>query len=1023
MIMNNSTLLLRLKMMPWRFVTVLALVCGGLLTGFSLQAHIPENTIPGPVNVMSLQNHLSADFDMSQWVTCPPAWINVSCSQLDPGLNYGNPTIGYGCGCGAIIYGPYIQDNRVGCGSGTIIKTWNIWTVYGDFTCYQTINVTGGYGGSPHINWPQDIMLTGCDAGTDPHDLPYNCNFPTWWAPECSELMYTWLDEVYYPHNGDGICKKILRKWKVIDWCIYNVDKPWLGGSWTYTQLIKIKDQYPPTIHCPADLTVDAGPNCSGSYVHIPKATGYDPCGNVTIHNNSPYAVYNGADASGHYPPGVTWVTFWAKDACGNTTTCKTKVTVTDKKKPTPVVHHGLTTNLMCMSPEPMIEISPKWFDAGSFDNCTPKHLLKFSITPNRFTCYDRGYNDVWFTVTDQSGNSETVKTYIIISDNIGCCGPDTLNPPVIVCPDDITVDAISDNCSGVQVDLSPATATGDCGGPITITNNSQYATSGGANASGVYPIGTTVVTFTAKDKCNKQATCKVVITVKDGKKPTPVVFQGLAIALQEDTVNGGGTITLVPEWFDAGSFDNCTDNDDLIFSVSPSVYNCDSLGTRWITFTVTDESGNTEIVTTYIDIQDPSDVCSSTFSASIAGKLITENGDKVSSVDLTAVSDDTLFQKNVDGDYVMFDLMGGVGYDVKPSKSDNIGNGVSTRDLIILRNHIIGKSTIHSPYKLIAADVDNNSIINTQDLILLKKVILGSVDELPGNYSWKFVDANFIFDPFIPALEQDYPESVTIAKLKENTNNVSFIAVKLGDLNSNVVASATGSNVGARENGTTRLFALSNVLPNRHIKVDFKPETSMHMEGIQMAITFNSAIMKYAGIDQNALEGLASNASLNLSKVDQGLILISWVGKNALPVDPSEVMFSINFEKIADADTYKLGLDAYEFNAEMYDDNDNTFNIELINEKVESEDGFALFQNRPNPLRNFTTIGFNLPQESAIELSIVDINGRLVKTLKGTYPKGTNNIEVELTNATGVYYYILKAGSNTATKKLIVIK
>ena len=89
------------------------------------------------------------NLDASQWCICPPSWINVSCSQLDPGLNYGNPTIAYGCNCGSIIYGPYIQDNRVGCGSGTIIKTWNIWTVYGDYTCVQTINVTGGYNGYP----------------------------------------------------------------------------------------------------------------------------------------------------------------------------------------------------------------------------------------------------------------------------------------------------------------------------------------------------------------------------------------------------------------------------------------------------------------------------------------------------------------------------------------------------------------------------------------------------------------------------------------------------------------------------------------------------------------------------------------------------------------------------------------------------------------------------------------------------------------------------------------------------------
>ena len=157
-----------------------------------------------------------------------------------------------------------------------------------------------------------------------------------------------------------------------------------------------------------------------------------------------------------------------------------------------------------------------------------------------------------------------------------------------------MVIDALTNDCSGAYVNLGLATATSDCNGVVTIKNNSPYATSHGANASGVYPIGTTVVTFTATDFCGKKSTCKTTIKVRDGKKPSPVVFYGLAISLMEDTINGGGMINLVPEWFDAGSFDNCTDNQDLLFSISPSFFNCDSLGERNVKITVTDESGNT---------------------------------------------------------------------------------------------------------------------------------------------------------------------------------------------------------------------------------------------------------------------------------------------------------------------------------------------------------------------------------------------------------------------------------------------
>jgi hypothetical protein len=62
------------------------------------------------------------------------------------------------------------------------------------------------------IQFTADYTVTGCGAATDPELLPppYN-NKPTWWAPECSQLMYTWYDEVFYTENIQGICKKILR--------------------------------------------------------------------------------------------------------------------------------------------------------------------------------------------------------------------------------------------------------------------------------------------------------------------------------------------------------------------------------------------------------------------------------------------------------------------------------------------------------------------------------------------------------------------------------------------------------------------------------------------------------------------------------------------------------------------------------------------------------------------------------------------------------------------------------------------
>ena len=265
-------------------------------------------------------------------------------------------------------------------------------------------------------------MTTDCYADLDPDDLPAPYDYPTYDDVDCSMIMIGYDDMVF---DFGGGCKKILRTWSLLDWCTYNPSYPSGGGRWDHTQVIKIKPSGGITLTCPDDVTASAGSNCSGTYVTIPAAFGVGACGGaVQVTNNSPYATSGGADASGHYPYGISWVTFTAEDACGNWESCKIKVTVKDMKKPTPICYNGLTANLMLNADGYYIDLDPKWFNKGSFDNCTPDHLLTFRIEPSRFTCDERGEQSVRVYVKDQDGNEQYCNTYVIIQDNMGMCPP-----------------------------------------------------------------------------------------------------------------------------------------------------------------------------------------------------------------------------------------------------------------------------------------------------------------------------------------------------------------------------------------------------------------------------------------------------------------------------------------------------------------------------------------------------------------------------------------------------------------------
>jgi hypothetical protein len=61
----------------------------------------------------------------------------------------------------------------------------------------------------------------------------------------------------------------------------------------------------------------------------------------------------------------------------------------------------------------------------------------------------------------------------------------------------------------------------------------------------------------------------------------------------------------------------------------------------------------------------------------------------------------------------------------VLPTLDVNASLGVSTFDLVLITRHILGETLLDSPYKLIAADVDNSGYISVSDLIQLRELIL----------------------------------------------------------------------------------------------------------------------------------------------------------------------------------------------------------------------------------------------------------------------------------------------------------
>jgi hypothetical protein len=99
------------------------------------------------------------------------------------------------------------------------------------------------------------------------------------------------------------------------------------------------------------------------------------------------------------------------------------------------------------------------------------------------------------------------------------------------------------------------------------------------------------------------------------------------------------------------------------------------------------------------------------------------------------------------------------------------------------------------------------------------------------------------------------------------------------------------------------------------------------------------------------------------------------------------------------------------------------------INEELLPE-VYALHQNYPNPFNPITTLRYDLPEQSMVNIIIYDLLGRHVRTLLNqTQEAGYRSVIWNATNdygkpvSAGVYLYKIQAGEFVQTRKMVLLK
>jgi len=167
-----------------------------------------------------------------------------------------------------------------------------------------------------------------------------------------------------------------------------------------------------------------------------------------------------------------------------------------------------------------------------------------------------------------------------------------------------------------------------------------------------------------------------------------------------------------------------------------------------------------------------------------LSGIIATEEDERLENVPVFLTgSEDQVAYTNSDGYYEFLPTTAGP-FTITPHYNSDVLNGVTTFDLLLLVKHSDGTQPLDSPYKLIAADLDNSQVIDFADTTLLRSLVLFTIQELPNNTSWRFIDASFVFPNPSNPWETSFPESIQINSLNQAGGGKDFIGVKIGDLN-----------------------------------------------------------------------------------------------------------------------------------------------------------------------------------------------------------------------------------------------
>jgi gliding motility-associated-like protein len=311
------------------------------------------------------------------------------------------------------------------------------------------------------------------------------------------------------------------------------------GNTNICTFNVTVTDSEPPMVSgCPPNLTINTDQNTCQAIFSWTEPVFTDACSN-------PVSVSSTHSPGDTFQVGTTTIFYIGIDASGNSTTCSFDITVVDNQAPVIIdCPNSMTVPSMVKECGNVVTWTPPF----ATDDCDNTVVVTPDIPPGSF--FPVGVTTVTYIATDNSGNMDSCSFDVTVED---------ITPPEFLCFENIVIGIdgtiVSDN-SGAIISITPNAScdsiTIDYLLPPVEDNCTidSFGLINGLPSGGVFPGGTTTITYLAIDDSGNSATCNfdiiilplepVIVTIN----PSNIVCEGEDITLSTDVTIVGATFS-----------------------------------------------------------------------------------------------------------------------------------------------------------------------------------------------------------------------------------------------------------------------------------------------------------------------------------------------------------------------------------------------------------------------------------------------------------------------------------------------